>query len=73
MDLKEIVNREKYEYHVDEMVFVFESYIKIRKNRDIKINLGTAQIPMLYVHETQKLQLAFDDACQWLKENNKFE
>ena len=73
MNLKEIVNREKTEYHVDEMLFVVEKYIKIRKNADVKINLGSPQIPMLYYLEVQKLQAAFEDACHWLKENHKFE
>lgn len=72
MDLKELVYREKYEYTVEELIYVVETYIKIRKNRDVKIGIDPNGY-LQYVLQIQQLQSAFEDAQRWLQDNHKFE
>lgn len=71
MNLKELVYREKYEYTVEELIYVVETYIKIRKNRDVKIGIDPSN-PMFFVSELQQLQSAFEKAQGWLKANHTF-
>lgn len=72
MNLKELVYREKYEYTVEELIYVVETYIKLRKNRDVKIGIDPSN-NLWYMSQIQQLQSAFEDAQKWLKDNHKFE
>lgn len=70
MEIQEIIYRDsKKTFQQDEMVYVIEHYIKIRKNKNIKIII--IPIPFMHIFTSQitKLVFAFVSACEWLKLN----
>jgi hypothetical protein len=79
MTIQEIINRPPTE-PIDEaeMIEVVEFYIKVRKDRDVKINLMKNIPPndmfmaQQYFNQLQLLISAYDHAVLWLKDNHKF-
>lgn len=74
MNLKNIIQNGTND--INEMLFLVQEYIKIRKNKDIQINLGKnihqndsfAEFKLL--DEINKLKYAYDFARNWLLEND---
>ena len=71
MDLKEIITRpitETENFTQEELEFVVEEYIKIRKNQTVKVVLDP-RFPPFFVQDMNLLIKAFDKAREWLTKN----
>lgn len=68
MDITEIINRKITEpFDVDELCFVIEHYIYVRKNQSVKLNQE-----LFVVNPISNILLlkCFDIASKYLRENN---
>lgn len=78
MNLKEILQRASpITYSYEEVCYVLEEYIRIRKSQNIKVNPMTVlnNIPLqlhnaLGLQEINKLNNAFYIALEWFYKNN---
>ena len=73
MSIGEIINRDsKVSFEISELIYVVEEYIYKRKGRKVVINLQKpfhSINPLFYQDQVVKLNVAFNTALVWFKEN----